>query len=181
MAKVGEKLRDLRKRRQLSVREIADRSGISHSTVSLIERDKISPTVATLQAILDALGSSMAAFFAWSGKEVEAPFYRREDLPEIGNPETISYKIVGLNYPFRSIQLLKETYQLGADSGEMLSHAAQETGFVTSGEIEVTVGELSCTLRAGDAYYFDSRTAHRFRNVGDCVAEIVSAVSPPTY
>jgi mannose-6-phosphate isomerase-like protein (cupin superfamily) len=36
-------------------------------------------------------------------------------------------------------------------------------------------------LREGDAYYFDSRSPHRFRNVSDGVSEIISAVTPPSY
>ena len=181
MTKIGNDLKKLRLRRHLSTRELANRSGVSHSTISLIERDKISPSIDTLQAVLDALGSRLAEFLSAIQEVGTNPFYPSEDLPEIGNPETISYRIIGLDHPHRSIQFLKETYAIGADSGEMFAHVAQEAGCVVSGEIELTVGEMTRVLRKGDGYYFDSREFHRFRNVGKTEAEIISAISPPSY
>lgn len=181
MPKIGANLRELRKRRQLSIRELAVRSGVAHSTISLIERDAVSPSVDTLQAVLDALGSRASEFLGGIEGGAGSPFYLAEDLPEIGNPETISYRLIGLNHPYRAIQFLKETYAVGADTGIMLSHVAQETGYVLSGRIELTVRDECRVLSRGDGYYFDSREPHRFRNVGDTIAEIVSAISPPTY
>ncbi len=52
---IGLGIRELRRRRGLGVRELAIRSGVSHSSISLIERDKISPSIDTLAAILEAL------------------------------------------------------------------------------------------------------------------------------
>jgi transcriptional regulator with XRE-family HTH domain len=181
MPKIGTNLRAMRVRRQLTTRELATRSGVSHSTISLIERDRISPSIDTLEAILDALGSRLADFLGGLAKGPESPFYRADDLPEIGNPDTISYRIIGLNHPHPTIQFLKETYSVGADTGDTLNHLAQEAGYVLSGRIEVTVGIDVRVLEKGDAYYFDSRQTHRFRNVGKTQAEIISAVSPPTY
>ena len=181
MTKIGADIRALRKRRHLSTRELAARSGLSHSTISLVERDRISPSLDTLQAILDALGSRLSEFLAGLEEAGIGPFHRAEDLPEIGNPESISYRIVGLGHPRRAIQFLHETYQPGADTGEMFSHVAQEAGYVVRGRIEVTVGGAVSVLGPGDAYYFDSSTKHRFRNVGAGVAEIVSAITPPSY
>ncbi|WP_417733646.1 cupin domain-containing protein, partial [Roseovarius sp.] len=68
-----------------------------------------------------------------------------------------------------------------AHSGEMLTHVAQEAGYVMSGEVELTVGESTRVLKKGDGYYFDSREFHRFRNAGSTKAEIISAISPPSY
>lgn len=181
MSRVGHRLTDLRHRRQLSIRLLALRSGVSHSTISLIERDRISPTIDTLAAILDALGTTLAGFLSEIDATRAAPFYRAEDLPEIGRADGISYKIIGLNYPSRRLQVLKESYRPGADTGGGLMHAAEEAGYVISGRIEVTVGEQSMVLGPGDAYYFDSRQSHRFRNVGEAEAEIVSAITPPSY
>ena len=182
MSRVGAKLRELRRRRNLAVRELAVRSGVSHSTISLIERDMISPSVDTLTAIVDALGGTLTAFF--SGIEPEAdvsPFYPAEEAPEIGNPQTISYKVIGINQSNRQLLMLRETYAPGADTGEVFSHAAHEAGVVISGAVEVFVGNHRRVLRAGDGYYFDSRKPHRFRNADTGPSEILSAVTPPTY
>jgi len=182
MAAIGIHLKELRSRRKLTVRELAARSGISHATISLIERDKTSPSVDTLAAMLDALGTTLVGFFASIRQAMPcSPFYSSDDLVEIGNTKTISYRMLGANHPNRRILMLRETYGIGAETGGALSHAAQETGFVLRGSVEVTVGAESRVLNEGDGYYFDSLSPHRFRNVGDTVAEIISAVTPPTY
>lgn len=182
MPKVGAKLRELRRRRNLGVREVAVRSGISHSTISLVERDRMSPSVDTLSAILDALGTTLTGFFSDLQSTLPyAPFYAAEDLVEIGKVETISYRMIGINHPNRQLLMLHETYAVAADSGEAFSHSAQEAGMVMRGAVEVTVGGQSRVLHEGDGYYFDSRLPHRFRNVSDETSEILSAITPPTY
>ncbi|HSK40085.1 MAG TPA: cupin domain-containing protein, partial [Arenibaculum sp.] len=78
--------------------------------------------------------------------------------------------------------ILHEHYRPGADTGQtMLRHAAEEGGIVIRGQLEVTVGDQRHVLGPGDAYYFDSRMAHRFRNVGDEVCEVVSVCTPPSF
>jgi transcriptional regulator with XRE-family HTH domain len=182
MPNLGAKLRELRQRRQLSIREVASRSGISHSAVSLIERDRMSPSVDTLSAILDALGTTLTAFFLDLRSTLfHEPFYRAPDLVEIGNPEAISHRVIGINYPNRQLLLLHERYEVGADSGQAYSHTAQEAGMVVRGKIRLTVDGTSQILGAGDGYYFDSRLPHRFVNAADERSEIVSAITPPTY
>jgi len=182
MAQVGTKLRELRRRRDLGVRELALRSGISHSAISLIERDRMSPSVDTLSAILDALGTTLPGFFSdLQASAPYTPFYKAEELVEIGKAHAISYRMIGINHPNRQLLMLHETYAVGADTGQAFAHSAQEAGVVTKGAVELTVGEQQRVLRPGDAYYFDSRLPHRFRNVADEKSEILSAVTPPTY
>ncbi|RDJ04291.1 cupin domain-containing protein [Rhizobium grahamii] len=181
MPKIGAKLRELRRRRDLSVRELAIRSGISHSTISLIERDKMSPSVDTLGAVLDALGTTLTGFFSDLQSSLPySPFYASTDLVEIGNQDTISYRVIGLDHPNRQMLMLHERYAPSGDSGE-LTHSAQEAGMVISGAVEVAVGNQKRVLRPGDGYYFDSRLPHRFRNVHNSHSEILSAITPPTY
>ncbi len=182
MPAIGAAIRELRRRRQLSTRELAARSGIAHSTISLLERDRMSPSVDTLGAILEAMGSTLTGFFSELGDAMpHSPFYSAADLPEIGRAGGISYRMVGINHPSRKLLMLRETYQPGADTGEAFSHKAQEAGIVTAGTVEVSVGERTRLLSAGDAYYFDSETPHRFRNPGPDRAELISAITPPTY
>lgn len=182
MPRIGTHLKELRTRRKLTVRELAARSGVSHATISLIERDRTSPSLDTLSAMTDALGTTLVGFFEDIEQSVPySPFYSREELVEIGESRTISYRMLGINHPNRHILMLHETYAVGADTGDAFAHKSQEAGFVLNGEVELTVGEHKRVLRKGDAYYFDSLLPHRFRNVGRTKAEIISAVTPPTY
>jgi transcriptional regulator with XRE-family HTH domain len=182
MPKIGAHIKRLRLRRRLSVRDLAKRSGIAHATISLIERDRTSPSIDTLAAILDSLGTTLDSFFT-SGHTTRpvSPFYQHDDFVEIGDKNKLSYRMIGVNHPNRSILMLYEVYEVGADSGLALSHEAQEAGVVVQGEVEVTVGEQRQVLGAGDGYYFDSNEPHTFRNVGKTKAIIISAVTPPSY
>jgi mannose-6-phosphate isomerase-like protein (cupin superfamily) len=79
------------------------------------------------------------------------------------------------------MSILSEALEPGADSGEdLLTHAGEEGGVVVEGEIELTVAGKTWVLGPGDAYYFDSRLPHRFRNPGKATARIVSANTPPS-
>jgi transcriptional regulator with XRE-family HTH domain len=182
MPAIGAGIRELRRRRQLSTRQLAVRSGISHSTISLLERDRLSPSVDTLSAILEAMGSTLTGFFSEVAASFpHSPFYRFDDLAEIGRSDGISYRMVGINHPNRHLLMLYESYAPGSDTGKAFSHTAQEAGVVIRGAVEVTVGAEMRTLGVGDAYYFDSQTPHQFRNASDAPAEIISAITPPTY
>ena len=182
MKSVGLRLREMRRRRDLDQRELAIRSGVAHSTISLIERNRISPSIDTLRAIVDSLGTTLPAFFMdLDSLGPRSPFYTPEELVEIGQCDRISYKMLGGGFPNRQLLMLHESYAPGSDTGEAISHPAQEAGFVLSGEIELTVGSETRILKPGDGYYFDSRVAHRFRNVSPGPSEIISAVTPPSY
>jgi len=182
MPVLGSHLKELRLRRKLTVRDLAMRSGVSHATISLIERDRTSPSVDTLSAMLDALGTTLVGFFDGLQTTLAySPFYTGDDFVEIGDKDTISYSMLGMNHPNRHILMLRESYEVGADTGDAFSHKAQEAGIVMAGRVEVTVGDQTKVLEVGDGYYFNSQLPHRFRNVGKSKAEIISAVTPPTY
>lgn len=180
---IGQRLRSVRERAGLSQRELAKRVGVTNSTVSLIEQDKVSPSISSLKKLLDGIPISLAEFFTFdlADPEAEGPFYRAAQLPDLGN-NGIHYFLVAGQRARRQMCILRELMPPGSDTGaEMLSHDGEEGGVVIAGQVEITVGEQVRVLGPGDAYYFESRTPHRFRNVGEAPAELVSASTPPTF
>lgn len=108
-------------------------------------------------------------------------FYEADELVEIGRG-SISYRQIGGASSERSLQILKERYEPGADTGKVpLLHKGQEGGILLSGRLEVTVDNERRILGPGDAYYFESERPHRFRCVGESPCELVSACTPPTF
>lgn len=181
MENVGRQLRALRVRRGLSQRKLAQRSGVSNATVSLIESGRSDPSLGMLKRLLDTLGVSFADFFSGSSRGGVQVFFDSAELTEIGSG-AISYRQVGNDLSERDLQILFETYQPGADTGQsMLSHEAEEGGVILQGRLEVTIGDQVKTLAAGDAYLFDSRRPHRFRNTGNVPCVVVSACTPPSF
>ena len=178
-ADLGARLRAVREERGLSQRELARRAGVTNATISLIEKNKSSPSVSSLKKVLDGIPMTLAEFFALELPPSDQIFFRAAELPEFSE-EGVSFRQLGGDKNRHRLQILRERYAPGADTGEtMLSHESEEGGIVLKGRIEVTVGEQQRVLGPGDGYYFDSRTPHRFRNVGDEVCEIISACTPP--
>lgn len=181
MENLGGRLQILRARRGLSQRKLAALSGVSNATISLIEHGRTDPSMGLMKRILESLDVSFAEFFADDSHIGEKYFYAHDELSEISSGP-ISYLQVGSDLSNDQLQILYERYRPGADTGQSrISHEAEEGGFVLQGRLEVTVGDKVRTLTSGDAYRFNSRIPHRFRNVGneDCI--VVSACTPPSF
>ncbi|MCB1857849.1 MAG: cupin domain-containing protein [Gammaproteobacteria bacterium] len=177
----GYRLKAVRKQKGLSQRKLARLSDVNNGTISLIEQDKISPSVALLKKLLDAMSISLGEFFDDKGSPPTQHFFRADELTEHISGDVI-FQQVGGSHSGRMLQILRERYLPRGDTGEhMLAHQGEEGGIILKGKIEITVGEEIAVLNPGDAYYFDSNVPHRFRNLGDDECEIVSVCTPPTF
>ena len=178
-AGVGARLRFLRDMHGLSQREMARRAGLTHATIGAIERDAISPSVGSLRKILDSFPMTLSEFFALDPAGETQVFFGSPELLEVGGGG-ISLRQVGHNLKGRPLQVLLERYAPGAETAKTpYSHAGDEGGVVIQGQVEVTVGGSRRVLGPGDGYLFSSRLPHKFRNVGDGEAIVVSANTPP--
>jgi transcriptional regulator with XRE-family HTH domain len=185
---VGARLKAAREKRGLSQRELARRAGVTNGTISLIEQNLSSPSVASLRKVLGGLPMTLAEFFSQDDlPPAEQIFFQADELVELASDipanrkGTISFRQVG-DLRGRNLQILYERYEPGADTGTgkyMLKHDSEEGGIVLEGHIELTVGDQKRTLGPGDAYLFDSKIPHRFHNTGDTVCILISACTPP--
>jgi transcriptional regulator with XRE-family HTH domain len=178
---LGQRLRFIREQADLSQRALATKTGVPNSTISLIESGKMNPSVGALRRVLDGIRISLSVFFAFEPEPEKASFYAQDELTEIGKGN-LSLRQVGSNLFGRALMILHETYEIGTDTGRVLyGHEGEEGGIVLSGQVEITVGALRKILGPGDAYYFDSRLPHRFKQVGPDKCVLVSACTPPTF
>jgi transcriptional regulator with XRE-family HTH domain len=178
---IGDRLRFVRTQRNLSQRLLAKRAGVTNSAISLIESNQVNPSVGALKRILDGIPMGLADFFSLVPKQGSTAFYRSDELTEIGKG-AISYRQVGSHLNGNLLQILKETYQPGADTGRIpLTHEGEEGGIVISGRLEVRVDGERRILGPGDAYSFESRRPHRFRCIGPDPCEVISACTPPSF
>lgn len=177
---VGKKLKAARTAFGLSQRELAKRAGVTNGMISLIEQERVSPSVGSLQKILAAFPMTLAEFFTRDLSGPDTVVYRAGELPNMGTGP-IEYRLVAASRRERRMSILSEVYEPGADTGEdLLAHSGEEGGVIVEGELELTVAGRTWRLAAGDAYYFDSRLPHRFRNPGTNPARLVSANTPPS-
>jgi len=185
---VGERLKTLRNHMGLSQRRLADLAQVPHGLISMIETNRSSPSVSSLRKILGGLGISMSEFFEPDSPASDQVFFTPAEARDLTSLLFSEKRTSGGKVALRQIgdarrhnlQILHETYDPGADTGQvMLEHFGSEGGIVVSGEIEVTVGPQAKVLKAGDSYLFSSSVPHRFRNLSDRPAIVISACTPP--
>lgn len=185
----GARLREVRLAAGFTQRQLAERANVTHGLISMIEKNRSSPSVSSLRKILGGVPMTLADFFEPERDTTEKVFFTPADFIDLtsrlqavhnGHAHSeIVYRQVG-DAKAHNLQILHEHYEPGGDTGDtMLEHIAHEGGIVIAGELELTVGDQVRILKAGDAYLFDSRIPHRFRNVSDRPCQMVSACTPP--
>ena len=123
---VGSHLKAVRTLYGLSQRELAKRAGVTNGTISLIEQNRVSPTVSSLKKVLDGIPMSLAEFFTLDLQASPQLFYARDDLVDIGDG-SVSLRLVAAKRPNRAMTIMHERYRAGADTGaEMLRHQGEE-------------------------------------------------------
>jgi transcriptional regulator with XRE-family HTH domain len=178
---VGARLRSVRLTFGLSQRALARRAGVTNGLISLIEQNRVSPSVSSLKKVLDGVPMTLAEFFTLDMAAAPKAFFAAEELTELGN-EQVSLRLVAAQRAGRQLTLLHERYAPGAETGdEMLTHRGEEGGIVVKGRIELTLAGVTRVLTAGEAYYFSSHLPHRFKNVGREPCEIISASTPASF
>lgn len=176
----GRRLAEIRQQMGLSQRRVADLSGLTHSAISTIEQDKVSPAVSTLQKLLKVYGLSLSAFFA--EKVIDAApkvVIDAHELVEIGS-QGVSLRLIHNGDPQRTLAMLLETYEPGATTGERIRHQGEETGTVLEGEIVLTLSGQNYRLHTGQSYVIDTGQPHSFTNSSTRPCRIISAHTPAT-
>ncbi len=180
-ARLADRLRGLRAGRGLTLEGLAERSGVSRSMISLIERGESSPTANVLDRLAAGLGVTLASLFAEDERADASPVALRADQPVWHDPGT-GYVRRNLSPPgFPSpLELVEVRLPPGAhvayDTG-LRSPAVNQQVWILEGAIALTLGEASHELGAGDcmAMRLDRPTA--FRNLTDQPARYLVALS----
>jgi len=177
---IGLRLRLLREAHGWSQRELARRAGLSHGTISFIERDAISPSIGNMRQILETLGMTLSEFFAPPASNAPQYFFSRNDLVNVGSGGVELWQL-GQSLVGRPLQVLYEIYPPGAETARdpYRVEGGEEGGFVIEGEIEATIGDQVRILKPLEGYLFPTSLPHKLRNVGENRCVIVSATTPP--
>ena len=180
---IGRDIRGLRKARGVTLAGLAEASGLSVGYLSLLERDRATPSIKALHAVSRALGVTISWFFeANDVPEEERDLIvrrarrRRLDYSAGVVDELLSPNLTG------ALELLSCRFPPGASSGEEpYAHFGEESGVVIRGRLELWVDGRTVTLEAGDSFGFKSELPHRYRNPGPDETEVIWAITPPSY
>jgi transcriptional regulator with XRE-family HTH domain len=162
--RIGARLRHARESSRLSLADVATRSGVTKSFLSRVERDEASPSVASLVAICDAVGLSMADLFAMP----QTTLVRRSARPSLAGLPKAADVIDTLITPEqeRHVTVLETTVAPGGSAGAELYTLPSECEvcFVLEGRVAIDVEGDVFELEAGDALTFGAAVPHIWRN-----------------
>ena len=182
-AAIGEQLRELRQVKNLTLREVSERAGISVSYLSQLERNQSRLPIGVLKKISDALGVHMNWFFQRTGDGDAA---ERDVVVRAANRRRMSFTGLGITEELLSpnlsgpLELLVSTIEAGADS-EDYSHDGAEAGYVLSGTLDLWVSGRYFRLEEGDSFSFRSTEVHRCANPGAGPTRVLWVITPPHY
>jgi len=176
--KVGDRLREIRLKSRLSLRELAKQSGLNVNTLSLIENGRTSPSVSTLQQLGQSLRVPITVFFETDHGEKKAVFQKNGARPHAAFAHGLMEDL-GAGMPRFGTEPLIITLNPNADSGKNpIVHTGREFVYCVEGKIAYTVDTETYVLEPGDSLLFEAYLPHYWRNPGVTPARAVLVLCP---
>jgi transcriptional regulator with XRE-family HTH domain len=180
---LGERIRGLRKRRKLTLAQLAQACDLSTGYISQIERNLAFPSIPALVNIAKSLGVTVQWFFAGASpvpQDEHGYVIRRGNRLKIQYDRGIVDELVTPKMSLQ-VEMIYTRLPAGTESAQSYSHNGDGVGFVMSGELEIWVGERHFHLYEGDSCSYSSGEPHRYKNPGADEAIIMWAISPPNF
>lgn len=180
--KFGGKLRAIRERKNITLKEVAKLAGVSESLVSQIERNKVSPSIDTLLTIADVMDIDHEYLFN---------DYKQNKLVSIvrsGKGSSLVLNHVTLRQLSKISEIPEdhaiEAFMLeigvGAEKGDLeYGHAGKEFGVILEGRCDLVYGTETYGLNTGDSVSFSSDIPHTLKNTGDTILKAIWVITPP--
>jgi transcriptional regulator with XRE-family HTH domain len=162
---LGKRIRRERQARGISLDQLSQRSRVSRSMISAIERGAKAATVLVLDRIATGLDTSLARILTREAQSRVIEL-RHENQTVARDPSGWERRILSPVLPDVEFELMRTTLGPGVDAGLFLPHArgSREYVAVEHGTLALTIDHELHTLRAGDSIYYDGDCLHAFRN-----------------
>jgi transcriptional regulator with XRE-family HTH domain len=171
---VGERIRQRRKRIGMTLNDLAERTGVSVSMLSMLERGLAGASIGTLVAVSSALGVQMRDLFDQPQvDQTDSPVIRLEQQTEVETAEGV-HRRLAVQAEEQGLEVAVNEYAPGTSSNDRpIHHEGMEYGVVIEGSITVELDDKTYTLHAGDAIHYDSTIPHRIGNANSTVARAI--------
>lgn len=172
IAQVGARVRTLRSRQGLTLKDVADRTGVSVSMLSMLERGVATASVGTLVSVASALGVHMYDLFDHPANAEVSPVTPLEEQTVMRTNEGATRRVAHHDV-VAGLEMAVNTYDVGGASGPVATHHdGREFGVLVSGSLRVELDGDVHELRPGDVIAYNSTKPHRIVNTGtgDAVA-----------
>lgn len=183
IVKVGQKIKEIREKHSLTLKDLSAKTGYSESILSQIENHLISPPLGALLTISNALGLSVGKLL---GEKTEAPFVivregGEQPISRVASKEGVNYGYtymsLGVGKKERHFEPFLITLEPTPIKPTGLSvHKGEEFIYVLKGKMEVQLKDFKEILNEGDSIYYDSNIPHRVSCVGDTVTKILAII-----
>ena len=174
---VGQRIRELRTKRGLSLRALAELSHLSTNAISLIERGDNSPTVSSLHNLANALSVPIMAFFEQQGDG--QVIHLKKDRRPISETTGVRMENLGSGLPNQQIEPFLITIEPGSSStSSQITHSGEEFVFVLTGTLVCMINEQEYCLEEGDSLLFLASQPHIYRNQASKTARMLIIFQP---
>lgn len=178
---LGKKIQNYRLHQKLTIKELAEKIGMTSSMLSQIERDLVNPSIATLRAISKALDVPLFMFF--KEENSEELVVRADSRKSIGLPESddVRYELLtpntkgNIEFCMMNIPSKSFTEEIGQ------SHQGEEVAFILKGKVTIVVGNREYILNEGDSIRIPALTEHRWINSSSKEVKVIFAINPPSF
>ena len=176
MKEIGQRIRELRRARGLTLEEVAGRCGLSVSFLSQVERGISSPSIVSLYAICEVLGVPVTEVLADAGRS-PSTVTKAADQPliRIAN-SAVSYRYLSGAFPNRVIEVLIGEFPPNYRH-PLAPHEGEEFGYVLEGHILLRIGEKEYPLGPGDSYHFLATIPHGYETSSEGSAKVLWAIT----
>jgi transcriptional regulator with XRE-family HTH domain len=175
---IGKKIRQLRIQNNLTLEDLASRSELTKGFLSQLERNLTSPSISTLEDILEALGTNLSEFFH-EEEEEQIVFTSKDSF--VDKQEEYQIEWIVPNAQKNEMEPILLTLAPKGKSQEMISHFGEEFGYVLKGNVTLVRDNKKYKLKAKDTFYMNGRTSHYLYNHGNSEALVIWVTTPPTF
>jgi transcriptional regulator with XRE-family HTH domain len=177
-SELGRRIHEFRSERRLTLAGLAARVGVTRSFLSSVERGIAYPSIMVLRSIAAAL--EIPVFLLFTGRDSNGIVVRKQQRKRIRDSNApYSYELVSPDVQHR-MEMIIMRLRPGADPAAR-AHEGEECVLVLKGKVVITIGGVDYELDEGDSIYYNAGLPHRACVVGNDEAELVSAITPPSF
>ncbi|MBQ4897754.1 helix-turn-helix transcriptional regulator [Paenibacillus sp. Marseille-P2973] len=170
---IGSTIRAIRKRKNITIAQICETTGLSQGFMSQVETNKTSPSISTLESIAQALKVPLAYLLL---KKEERMRIVRKDERTITTSGPENLKVEHLSSTKNGRMMLVE-FPIGASTGVAPhAHEGEEVHVVIKGRIYAEQGEDGAEFEEGDSFSWNACTPHLVRNIGEDTAIVLISI-----
>jgi Predicted transcriptional regulators len=177
---VGAKVKSIRELQQLTIQDLAERSGLSIESIEHIESNMDIPSLAPLIKISRALGVRLGTFMD-DHEELGPVITRKKSTADsMKVNKNMTYNSLSHDKSGRHMEPFLIDIDTAEKSGFVLStHEGEEFIYVLEGSVEINYGKDTYVLEEGDSIYYDSIVEHHVHAVSGKKAKIIGVIYTP--